>query len=80
MKAKSSPITTHHVTSSKGEKRNKWIKSINKKLESFYSNHAVEDATSDLVARCREVGNYPLPCQMRRGRRSHNIFRMRSRG
>eukprot|EP00971_Amphidinium_carterae_P039120 768897-Amphidinium_carterae.1 len=24
----------------------------------------VEDATADLVARCREVGNYPLPCQM----------------
>eukprot|EP00971_Amphidinium_carterae_P020291 399852-Amphidinium_carterae.3 len=64
MKAKSTPITTHPVTASTGEERKKWVASINKELESFYSNHAVEDATSELVARCREVGNYPLPCQM----------------
>eukprot|EP00971_Amphidinium_carterae_P125286 2482363-Amphidinium_carterae.2 len=64
MKAKSTPITTHHVTSSSGEEGKKWVASINKELESFYSNHAVEDATSELVAKYREVGNYPLPCQM----------------
>eukprot|EP00971_Amphidinium_carterae_P008617 169649-Amphidinium_carterae.3 len=58
MKAKSTPVSTHHVTSSTGEERNKWVKSINKELESFYNNHAVEDATAELVARCREVGSY----------------------
>eukprot|EP00971_Amphidinium_carterae_P300554 5971858-Amphidinium_carterae.1 len=62
MKAKSIPVSTHHVTSSTGEERNKWVKSINKELESFYSNHAVEDATAELVVRCREVGNH---CRVR---------------
>eukprot|EP00971_Amphidinium_carterae_P042894 842919-Amphidinium_carterae.1 len=42
-KAKSTPITTHHVTSSTGEKRKKWVASIEKE---------------------RDVGNYPLSCQI----------------
>eukprot|EP00971_Amphidinium_carterae_P183636 3645019-Amphidinium_carterae.1 len=50
MKAKSTPITTHHVTSSTGEDRKKWVESINKELESFYSNHAVEEHRCSLVA------------------------------
>eukprot|EP00971_Amphidinium_carterae_P315767 6276662-Amphidinium_carterae.2 len=53
-KAKSTPITTHHVTSSTGEERNKWVTSINKELDSFYSSHAVGDATAESLSQGAE--------------------------
>eukprot|EP00971_Amphidinium_carterae_P181520 3601302-Amphidinium_carterae.1 len=40
LKAKSTPITSQQVMASSGEKRQKWIESIQKELVSFKNNHA----------------------------------------
>eukprot|EP00971_Amphidinium_carterae_P182838 3628151-Amphidinium_carterae.1 len=49
---------------SQGEKRAKWIASIEKELASFKNNHATEVINRELLENCRQVGNYPLPAQM----------------
>eukprot|EP00971_Amphidinium_carterae_P026542 523584-Amphidinium_carterae.2 len=59
MKAKSTPITTQHVTASRGEERARWEESINKELASFYNNHVVEVANPKLLAKYRAVNNHP---------------------
>eukprot|EP00971_Amphidinium_carterae_P189914 3769884-Amphidinium_carterae.1 len=49
---------------SQGEKRAKWIQSIERKLASFKNNHVTEVINQELKEKCRQVGNYPLPTQM----------------
>eukprot|EP00971_Amphidinium_carterae_P019201 377957-Amphidinium_carterae.3 len=63
-KAKSTPVTAKEVLATQGKIKEKWIASIEKKLESFRSNHAIKNASHDLIAKCNQAGNYPLPCQM----------------
>eukprot|EP00971_Amphidinium_carterae_P295350 5865612-Amphidinium_carterae.1 len=64
LKAKSTPISSLQVMNSQGEKRAKWIQSIEKELASFKNNHATEVINHELKEKCRQVGNYPLPTQM----------------
>eukprot|EP00971_Amphidinium_carterae_P117253 2322645-Amphidinium_carterae.2 len=64
LKAKSTPITSQQVMASTGDKRQKWIDSIKKELDSFKDNHATEVISTDLKEKCRQVGNFPLPTQM----------------
>eukprot|EP00971_Amphidinium_carterae_P248173 4927274-Amphidinium_carterae.3 len=64
LKAKSTPISSQQVMNSQGEKRAKWIQSIEKELASFKNNHATEVINPELREKCRQVGNYPLPTQM----------------
>eukprot|EP00971_Amphidinium_carterae_P041487 814639-Amphidinium_carterae.1 len=63
-KAKSTPVTAKEVLATHGKVREKWIARIEKELESFRSNHVIKEASQSLIAKCRQAGNYPLPCQM----------------
>eukprot|EP00971_Amphidinium_carterae_P075755 1496994-Amphidinium_carterae.1 len=49
---------------STGDKRQKWIDSIKKELDSFKNNHATEVISNELKEKCRQVGDFPLPTQM----------------
>eukprot|EP00971_Amphidinium_carterae_P071366 1411459-Amphidinium_carterae.1 len=49
---------------SQGEKRAKWIASMEKELASFKNNHSIEVINRELLEKCRQVGNYRLPTQM----------------
>eukprot|EP00971_Amphidinium_carterae_P030778 605531-Amphidinium_carterae.2 len=49
---------------STGDKRQKWIDSIKKELDSFKNNHATEVISHELKEKCRQVGHFPLPMQM----------------
>eukprot|EP00971_Amphidinium_carterae_P081126 1604878-Amphidinium_carterae.1 len=43
---------------STGDKRQKWIDSIKKKLDSFKNNHATEVIGHDLKKKCRQVARH----------------------
>eukprot|EP00971_Amphidinium_carterae_P217189 4311693-Amphidinium_carterae.1 len=43
---------------STGDKRQKWIDSIKKELDSVKNNHATEVIGHDLKEKCRQVGNF----------------------
>eukprot|EP00971_Amphidinium_carterae_P073640 1455968-Amphidinium_carterae.1 len=63
-KAKSTPVTAKEGLATQGKIREKWVASIEKELDSFQSNHAIKTASQDLITKCRQAENYPLPCQM----------------
>ena len=44
--------------------REKWLLSIYKEIENFLQNMAITDADTALVIRWKNLGKWPLPCQM----------------
>ena len=64
IKAKSIPVTPKSVASSQGAMRERWLLSIYKEIENFLQNMAIEDADPFLVIKWKNMGKWPLPCQM----------------
>ena len=64
IKAKSIPVTPKSVASSQGAMRERWLVSIYKEIENFLQNMAIEDADPSLVVKWKNMGKWPLPCQM----------------
>ena len=64
IKAKSIPVTPKSVASSQGAVRERWLVSIYKEIENFLQNMAIEDVDLALVVRWKNMGKWPLPCQM----------------
>ena len=64
IKAKSIPVTPKSVASSQGAMTERWLVSIYKEIENFLQNMAIEDADPALVVRWKNMGKWPLPCQM----------------
>ena len=63
IKAKSIPVTPKMVAAS-GSAREKWLLSIYKEIENFLQNMAITDADPALVVKWKNLGKWPLPCQM----------------
>ena len=64
IKAKSIPVTPKSVAASTGAMREKWLLSIYKEIENFLQNMAITDADPALVIKWKNLGKWPLPCQM----------------
>ena len=64
IKAKSIPVIPKAVASSQGAMRDRWLASIDKEIENFLQNMAIEDADPSLVVRWKSSGRWPLPCQI----------------
>ena len=64
IEAKSIPVTPKSVASSQGAMRERWLVSIYKEIEHFLQNMAIEDADPSLVVKWKNMGKWPLPCQM----------------
>ena len=64
IKAKSIPASPKTVESSQGAMRERWLQSIDKEIENFLQNMAIDDADPALVVAWKQKGKWPLPCQM----------------
>ena len=64
IKAKSSPVTPKTVAVSAASVRKMWLLSIQKGIESFLQNMAINDADPALVVKFKSMGKWSLPWQM----------------
>ena len=64
IKAKSIPVTPKAVAASTGSMKEKRLPSIYKEIENFVQNMAIFDADPALVIEWKNLGKWPLPCQM----------------
>ena len=53
IKAKGIPVTPKSVASSQGATRERWLVSIDKEIENFLQNMAIEDADPSLISSCQ---------------------------